>query len=187
MPVLRGLDSKDKRRRCQILPLHCSVERRATIRENAIDTAIIHALGREPSAKLLLLVRRDFGDRLVVPELLPVGQSVPCRRCARKFLCVVGPVVDEHALDQDPVWTDFTAGLVVFDDPIRECESGRLKICCAKADTARLSLSSIVPGPAPGIGRAIASGLLAEPVRADLAGLGRRTEVGLSHGVTVCR
>ena len=116
--ILGGLNRKDVRGRGQFLPLRCAIERRAAVGEHPIYAAIVDAFAREPFPKLLLFVRGDLGDRLALPELLPMGEAVPCRRCARKFLCVVDPVVDEHALDQDLVRAGFAAVLVVFDNPV---------------------------------------------------------------------
>lgn len=95
------------------------------------------------------------------------------------------PIIDQHGLNQNFVFSDVGIVSPIFDDPIREEDTRLVKICCPKARTARLLVGSVVPGTTPGIIWSVSVWVLCEPIVSDLSEFG--FSEWLTHTTTSCR
>ncbi|WP_247876400.1 hypothetical protein [Azospirillum brasilense] len=182
-PLCFGRDGpEDVRDFGQLLPLLGPVQRSPPDRQDAVDAAGAGSPVGQPFTESALLVWRDLGNRPPRPEFLPVGQAEPLGRRARQVLGMIVPVVQQDGFYEDAIGGG-VPGALILDDPRRELEGCLLKVCCAKADTACLSRSGLVPSATPRVVSAVAAGLLTEPVLSDLT----KSVFGvLAHGGTVC-
>ncbi|HEV2561706.1 MAG TPA: hypothetical protein VGT78_06160 [Rhizomicrobium sp.] len=179
-----GFEAEDVRCLAEFLPFHRAVQRGSSHRQNAINATRVSAFALQPSSKAALFVRCDVGNRASGPEFRPIHESIPLRSRTGKVLRVIVPISNQDVVDRDLVWPAF-GGAVVLDDPVGKREARLLKICCAKADAARLAAASVIPGPAPRAIGMLSPGLLAEPVISNLA----RLRLGVdssAHASTDC-
>jgi len=109
------------------LPFGSAVERGATCGKDPINSAWARPAFREPRPEFRLLLRRDVGDGVAFPELLPVRQVQPRCLCTREVLRMVVPIVQQNAINQDFVWRLAVLALV-RDNPLREFDRCGLKV-----------------------------------------------------------
>jgi hypothetical protein len=100
------------------LPFDGPIESCPPVRQNTVDTAFVYSFFGQEISELPLFLRRNVGDgRFRSPKLLPVSKAIPSRGCARQFLRMLKPIIEQHSLNADLIAACVAGILVVFDNP----------------------------------------------------------------------
>ena len=174
----------------QLLILDGSPESRATSRQDTIDAGFADRFDTKPLArpiaeplpKSFLLVRSNLVDRFAAPEFGPIAERQELCLRTRKAFGMPFPVGEQDRLNQNcirrlrarrsahrPVVLALRLRQPkkMLAVPVSQLSCRRRNVCCAKADTARLSSCGIVPGPA--LVAVWSLGMFGDPVFSNLA------------------